>query len=227
MFFSVQLIGQDQTKQKFELKIYNLGGKKEFSQFFNQMSCGSTIIVKQPYMTVNKQGYFMIRNDAISNIDYDKNYIVTPQFLYKQAELYYSNGQYEDALENFSQARHELDRYTPQVGPLISWKSLRDNLRVFDEPFDMKTQVLKILKRPDKLDLIKKMKQMHQEQHRYLKENTLPPLDEFDQFTAGVCFMKTLCFMSQDNWREAYDEIRGTVTLQPGNDQAIQINLKT
>ena len=102
MFFSVQLIGRDPAKQHFEIKIFNLGCKEEFSQFFNQMSCGSTIIVNQPYMTVNKQGYFMIRNDAISNIDYDKNYIVTPQFLYKQAELYYNNGQYEDALENFS-----------------------------------------------------------------------------------------------------------------------------
>ena len=87
MFFSVQLICQDRAKQNFELKIFNLGCKKEFSQFINHVSCGSTIIVNQPYMTVNKQGYFMIRNDALSNIDYDKNYIVTPQFLYKQAEL--------------------------------------------------------------------------------------------------------------------------------------------
>ena len=82
----------------------------------------------------------------------------------------------------------------------------------------MKTEVIKILKRPDKLDLLKKMKQMYQEQHKYLSVNTIPPLDEFDQLLAGISFMKTLCFMSQDAWREAYDEIRGTITLQPGND---------
>ena len=53
-------------------------------------------------MKLNKQGYFMLRNDALSNIEYAKEHHLIPQVAYKIAETCYYNGYYEEAEKNFN-----------------------------------------------------------------------------------------------------------------------------
>ena len=53
-------------------------------------------------MKLNKQGYFMLRNDALSNIEYVKEHHLIPQVTYKISEICYYNGYYEEAEKNFN-----------------------------------------------------------------------------------------------------------------------------
>ena len=69
--FCAKFTCQDQNQQYFELFVFNLGCNKDFNQIFSQVGIGKSVTIQQPYMIVDKEGYFVLRNDVLSNIDYE------------------------------------------------------------------------------------------------------------------------------------------------------------
>ena len=70
---------------------FNLGRKADFTNFFNKLDCGMVILIKQPYMKVNKQGNFILRNDILSNLEIEKGASLeyAQELAYESAEIFY------------------------------------------------------------------------------------------------------------------------------------------
>ena len=213
---------------------FNLGRKADFTNFFNQLDCGKVILIKQPYMKVNKQGNFILRNDILSNLEIEKGASLeyAQELAYEEAEIFYQNELYRCSEAIIQDGYKYVKNALKAVGP-FSWWNIRQRIKLPDKSTDLNKddkfildQVIKQLNRKDKLEFLDKLKEIHTIQHRSLVQNKLDVIDEQEQMEGALNYIEALDIFSRGDPIGAYFVLCRLLHIMPGNDQALMLQAK-